>query len=258
MRYRNALSFISICISTFLLSPGTIAGDVVWRGDFESGDLSQWSFLLNPDGLAIEKECVASGRYAGRVTLTGDDVMLWQGNPALNRAEFSYTPEVGLTAEGQETFFGWSFYLEENLLPVNHEIGYWESDKSWQQMFRFVINGTRLAFQQSSREKPFWELNQGAAAGRWHHVAQHIFWSTDAEKGFVQAWINGTAMPREYFQTLPSKNAVMFVQLGLLRARQEQTETLLLDNVRLVNSLETLLASEQRLQSSCAAPKHLE
>jgi ribose 5-phosphate isomerase A len=65
---------------------------LLWRGDFETGDFSQWTYLLNPQGLSIEKACVYDGEYAGRITINGNDDMLWQGNRYLNRSEFSYQP----------------------------------------------------------------------------------------------------------------------------------------------------------------------
>lgn len=213
----------------------------LWRGDFESGDLTQWSYLLNPHGLTVQQECVYEGQYAGRARITGEPDMLWHGNAHLNRTEFSYKPPAERTGEGQETFFGWSFYLPESLSENKHEIGYWESDSSYQQMLRFNIVGQDFSFQETAQAEPFWTKTGFASPGRWHDVVMHIGWSTDAKKGYAQIWLDGEDMGKHFFKTLNAADESMFVQLGILRAREESVETILIDNVREARNLKQVL-----------------
>ena len=212
---------------------------LLWQGDFETGDLSQWSYLLNPQGLSVQENCVYEGHYAGRAMITGEPDMLWHGNESLNRTEFSHKPSAGQIGEGQETFFGWSFYLPQPLSEHKHEFGYWESDKSYQQMLRFNIIGQDFSFQESAANSPFWTKPGFASPGVWHDVVLHIGWSTDPDKGFTQVWLDGENMGKQFFKTLYAADESMFTQIGILRARNDQVETIFIDNVREAGDLDT-------------------
>ena len=216
---------------------------LLWQGDFETGDLSQWSYLLNPQGLSVQENCVYEGHYAGRAMITGEPDMLWHGNESLNRTEFSHKPSAGQIGEGQETFFGWSFYLQQPLSEHKHEIGYWESDKSYQQMLRFNIIGQDFSFQESAMNSPFWTKPGFASPGVWHDVVLHIGWSTDPDEGFTQVWLDGENMGKQFFKTLYAADESMFTQIGILRARDERVETIYIDNVREGQDLEQVLLS---------------
>jgi hypothetical protein len=242
---------VSACLIAAATTGCSSAPDALWRGDFESGDLSQWSYLLNPQGLSVEESCVYQGEYAGRVTITGEPDMLWHGNESLNRSEFSYKPAAGRVGEGLETFFGWSFYLEAPLTDNKHEIGYWESEKSYQQMLRFNILGQDFSFQESAQSQPFWVKENFASPGEWHDVALHIGWSTEAAKGFVQVWLDGEDMGKQFFKTLFAADEGMFTQIGFLRARDDQVETMIIDNVREGHNLKQVLQGFDNKSLAC-------
>ncbi|MDQ2076462.1 polysaccharide lyase [Marinimicrobium sp. ABcell2] len=234
------------------LAAATQADDMVWRGDFSTGDLSQWDNLIHAQGLSVQDKCTYRGDWAGKVTITGDEEFLWNGREDLNRTEFKYQPDAEYTREGEDTYFGWSFYLPETLTESRHELGYWESDQSWQQIFRFNIVGSTFGFQASRAPEPFWEETDFASAGVWRDVAMHIHWSTDPEKGFVDVWLDGEPKGREYFQTLANAEDPMFVQIGILRNQQPTPETILVDNARHGHSLEAVLADVKPSESvSC-------
>ncbi|HEY4187600.1 MAG TPA: heparin lyase I family protein, partial [Polyangia bacterium] len=78
-----------------------------WRGDFETGDSSQWSYILNPRGLSVVAAPVAEGRRAARVEIRPGD--LWPNG--LNRVELEHKPEPATVAEGKASFFAWSFFV---------------------------------------------------------------------------------------------------------------------------------------------------
>lgn len=212
----------------------------LWRGDFETGDLLQWNYLLNPHGLSVQNHCVYEGRYAGQATITGAADMLWHGHENLNRTEFSYKPSAERVGEGQQTFFGWSFYLPQSLSENKHEIGYWESDKSYQQMLRFNIIGNNFSFQETAAAAPFWIKHGFASPGVWRDVVLHIGWSTDPQKGFVQVWLDGEDMGKQFFKTLHAADESMFTQIGILRAREDREEKIYIDNVREAADLRTI------------------
>lgn len=231
-----------------LIAQGLCA-DTLWRGDFETGDLSQWHYLINPDGIRVQTECVYEGQYAAEITLNGDARFLWHGNEALNRSELKFKPAD--TREGADVYVGWSFYLPRALSPARHEFGYWESSDSWQQQMRFNIHGETLSFQASGADEVYWRLPGGASAGVWHDLAMHIHFSSDPARGHVTIWHDGREVFRQFLQTRVNDTDDMFTQIGILRSREKTSETLLIDNARQASGPEQLLAAFDRRPVHC-------
>ncbi len=224
---------------------------ILWRGDFETLDFSQWDYLLHPVGITITQDCVSQGKAAARFTLNGDAQFLWQGRKDLNRSELQYKPPLGATFEGKDTFFRFSFYLESPLSQNEHAIGYWESHGNFQQIMRFNITGSALSFQETASASPFWIHTTGASTGRWHQVLMHIHWSTEADKGFVQTWVDGVDMKQNYFKTLNDAQASMFTQLGILRHREHSTEKILIDDAMATDNLVELMQHQREDSTTC-------
>lgn len=232
-----------LLILACLMLPALSHAKVLWRGDFETGDISQWHTSINGAGLSVINHCSAAGKFAGKVHITGDAEFLWKNNKQLNRSEFHHRMPEGFTYEGKHTYFSFSFYLPKAFSNYKHELGYWESDKTWQQMFRFNITGTELSFQQSSAQDAFWKIKKGAAPGQWHQISMHIHWSIEKTLGSTQVWVNGKDMGKQFFQTLPDKSVLMFTQIGVLRTQEDSTEEIFIDNAQEVDNLDELLAS---------------
>lgn len=258
----------SLIVSSFAFAAALLANTyahskILWQGDFETGDMSQWNTAINAAGLSLTQDCVFDGNYAGKVQITGDDSFLWNGNKNLNRSEFHHrythtaTNEsnfIDNTQEAADTFFAFSFYLPKTLSEHKHELGYWESDKSWQQMFRFNIHGGELSFQESAAKETLWTVPNGAAPGQWHRVALHIHWSTNPQQGSVETWVNGKHMGKNHFQTLPAKDALMFTQIGILRTQENNTETIYIDGALQTDNLTELLERNRALIGKVCEP----
>lgn len=211
-------------LAVALAAPGIAHAAPVWVGDFETGDLSQWSYLLNSDvdGMTYSQadtQIVTQGTYAGRIELHNDAV--W-GN-GLKRVELQHAPASGRTAEGQTTYFAWSFYLPE-ALPVDpgQQIGYWESNGSYQQMMAFDVAGERITFSTRRPDNVVqWEQDGAATPGQWHRIAMGIAWSTNVDLGRVDVWFDGEqVVTAAAAQTLADGND-HFTQVGLLRGQIE-------------------------------------
>lgn len=241
MRYIFVLFVvIFFCDTTF--------AKTLWKADFETGNLSQWHWIANEGAASASTECAFDGKYSGKIVLSGDAEFLWNGDVNLNRSEFHYTPEKRSTYEGKETFYAFSFYLPEAFSAVGrHELGYWESDQTWQQMMRFNIDGEDFSFKATAQDAPFWTEIKGAKAEQWHKVAMHIHWSTDPKKGFVKVWLDGKHKGEHFFQTLPAKNTDMFNQLGILRNQQDKVEVIYIDKVFATDNLTELLETDAAL-----------
>lgn len=231
----------------FILTINAANAAILWQGNFETGDTSQWHDVLHPQGVTLTGECVFDGHFAAKLRITGKDAFLWQGNKELNRSELHHRRAAGNTYEGKDTFFAFSFYLPAKLSDNKHELGYWESDKTWQQSFRFNISGTELSFQQTAAKNVFWSLENGAEPGKWHRIALHIHWSTDTEKGSTEVWVDGKHMGKNYFKNLPAKDALMFTQIGFLRAQEKSVEEIFIDGALETDNLTELLERERHL-----------
>ncbi len=135
---------ISTVFGTAVLA-GAPAADaaVPWVGDFETGDLSQWTFVAHGEYATPQMELVAQGELACRIELHNDAV--WPNG--LKRVELQHRPQDARTAEGATTYFAWSFYLPEALPEeYDHAIGYWESNITYQQVMAFNVRGQDIIF----------------------------------------------------------------------------------------------------------------
>jgi hypothetical protein len=83
--------------------PAVAQGRVLWRGDFETGDLSQWtkSQIVSPDRLKVVSSPVAQGTKAVRVEVRqGDNPIGASGN----RNELVY---MSNEPQGTERYYRW-------------------------------------------------------------------------------------------------------------------------------------------------------
>lgn len=198
----------------------------VWTGDIETGDLSQWDGQLNGEHIMVVGSPVLQGKYAAQIQLTNDAV--WPNG--LKRVELHHSPGAGRTAEGASLYFAWSFYVPEKLpTDPSQQIGYWESDQSYQQMMAFEVAGEHISF---STRKPQnvvqWEADGKVTAAAWHRVAIHVNWSKDPAKGSVDVWFDGEqVVTNGPAQTLADDNS-HFTQVGLLRGKVEFQDSPLL------------------------------
>jgi Polysaccharide lyase len=196
-----------------------------WRQGFEHGDLSGWSFLLNPRGLSVVSAPVAEGKWAARVEIEPGD--LWPNG--LNRVELQYKPPVAALAEGARSCFGWQFFLPRALSAERHQIGYWESYPSYRQIMSFEVHGEDIAFvTRLPATRIQWQAAGRVTPGVWHRIAMCVRWSADAERGRADVWFDrqhvvGEAAARTLW------DGPNLVQIGILRDAPARTEVMFID-----------------------------
>lgn len=211
-----------------VLLGGSIAtAQVSWRGDFETGNTSQYDSLLNPTIMGrtyttVVQDVVAGGRYAARIELHDD--ARWSNG--LRRVEVHHSPQASRTAAGSTLFFAWSFRVPQ-ALPTSPEqtIGYFESNTSYQQLMAFAVIGADLRF---STNRPTWRAHwtgRGVVTPNvWHRVAVRVLWSTDPQVGTVDVWFDGAqVVTGAHAATLADANPA-FAQMGLLRGNVNFTD----------------------------------
>src|ERR1044071_5946557 len=101
---------------------------LLWSGNFETGDLSQWSLgdSIHTNRMQVVDSPVREGAHALRIELHPGDL----GPSNLTRAELTYHPD-NQRFENTEHYYAWSAMISPDN-PVKdtkrHELVYWESD----------------------------------------------------------------------------------------------------------------------------------
>ena len=205
---------------TCLLGASSARAAVLWKGDFETGDVSQWDGSTatktgNRDNLVFVSDQVADGKKAAKITLR-DDIIFEPYNQS--RVEVKH---VGLhTLDGEDSYFAWSFMVPKDA-EIRNNIGYWESTPTSKNTMTFFIEpaqggGTNLKFGtgdlgQTVRWTVKLELN------KWHRIALHNHWSQDPNVGKVDVWYDGAQVVTGASVAKRDVNKLFF-QMGLHRS----------------------------------------
>jgi MYXO-CTERM domain-containing protein len=197
-----------------LMSAVPANATVLFAGDFETGDISQWSKaqIVAPDRIQIVTSPRRQGAYAARVEVRqGDDPI----NASGNRAElvWSKNPEQ----EGNERWYGWS-----TLWPDDYP-----SQKTWQLFVQWhhsgccgsppvelYVNGETMSLRLNASQVVW---NEPLVRGKWHDFVMHVKWSSDPKIGYVELWYDGKlALPKTYAPNMYA-GEVNYLKMGLYR-----------------------------------------
>jgi hypothetical protein len=185
---------------------------VVWRGDFETGNYSQWSStqIVSADRMVAVTSPVREGRYAMKVTVKqGDDPI----NSSGNRNEM-----VRMTHEpvGSEYYYKWSTMFASDFPSANT----WQLFAQWHHEgssgsppLELFVYGEELRL--NVRSVTVWRAP--LVRGAWQDFVLHVKWSPDAKVGFVELYHNGKlAMAKRYAATQFS-GYLNYLKMGLYR-----------------------------------------
>jgi len=167
-------------------------GEVLWSGDFETGGLSQWQWVLaeSADRLRTVTSPVRQGSYAARFTTRDSD----HPDSANPRAQLNSAP---MHREGDERYIGWSTYFPSDFPSI--------PSGAWFVFFQFhgepYSGSPRLGFGVSPdgrielRRDDVYNYDrvwsQPQQRGRWTDFTVRVKWSKDPSVGFVELWVDG-------------------------------------------------------------------
>jgi hypothetical protein len=170
-----------------LLVARSASATVLWRGDFSTGNTSQWT--STEAAASTRVQVVTSPTPPGQghamqaIVVSGDSVY---GGA---RAELDY--ETDRPAEGSERYYRWQTYFPADFKSAN----YWELFTQWHQ----YISGSSppLAFMAwgesiqlgNDQDHYFWTVP--LVRGVWHDFVFHVIWSSDPTKGRIELWYDG-------------------------------------------------------------------
>lgn len=192
------------------LSSLSASATTLWKGDFETGNLSQWSEL---EGLATRISPVASpvreGRFAARFELRNGDY----SNGGC-RNELDYAP---LEGEGSERYYGWSTMFDASYPSANT----WQVFTQWHHTgldgsppVEFDVQGEQIMLL-TGGDKQIWAAP--LARGTWHDFVLHVVWSSSSSTGLLELWYDGArVLPATHMATLYAGQQV-YLKQGLYR-----------------------------------------
>lgn len=234
-------------LATLALISVALYGKILFKADFETGDLSQWSTTgvqsrnATPRNVQVVTDIVREGKYSGKFTIHESDVY----NEQQLRVQVG-GPKVTVE-EGSDTYM--SFWLYMAVAPNDRDnFFYWEGTPppKWNNVMTWWVepsgsDSTKIKYGTGNlgRNGTHWEAD--FVIGKWHHLAMHIHWSEDAEKGNTRLWFDGKLVLDKKLKT-KGLESVYFCQPGIHRSpHRPSSDTIYFDDFILADTLEEVL-----------------
>lgn len=224
-----------------------LCGQVIFRGDFETGDLSQWENSgtrgqnIKPGNVDVVTDIVRRGKYAVRFTIHPQDVF----NERQLRVQLG-GPRITV-AEGTETFLRFSLYVAQ--APQDRDnFFYWEGapPPRYNNVMTWWLEpsptgGTKIRYGTGNLGRNGVEWEADFAIGQWHDLVMAIRWSEDAQQGRVRLWFDNKPVLDRALRTKGPEN-VYFCQPGIHRSPHTSSiDSLYLDEFVLGTTLADVL-----------------
>jgi hypothetical protein len=205
------------------LAPGarTPAGgenEILWRGDFDTGNLSQWEVnqSVEANRIQVVSNPVKEGKYAAR----------FETRPTDNIGDTSPRSELAANLgekEGEERWYRWYTYFPENF-PVQYPEQFitftqWRALNESEAYGSFMVLGDMVTLRQEGIGT-LWEAP--LTLGTWHKFVFHVKWSPNPNEGFYELYYDGhLVMPKHYLRTMsgtPGNAIGNYVKEGLYKS----------------------------------------
>jgi uncharacterized protein (TIGR03382 family) len=209
------LPYLLRLVALVSLLPMLASADVAWKGDFETGNISQWtrSQAVANSRLQIVSDVVREGRYALKATVRqGDDPIGASGN----RNELLY---ISQEKTGSTWFYKWSTMFPKSY-PSSDT---WQVFAQWHQEgccgsppLEFFVRGEEMNLRVGGADgEILWQspLNRDA----WHDFILEVKWSSNKKVGYVQLWHNGKVAVPKTFGATQYGSEFNYLKLGLYR-----------------------------------------
>ncbi|HEY0093708.1 MAG TPA: polysaccharide lyase, partial [Archangium sp.] len=175
-----------------LLLPTLATASTTWRGDFETGNLSQWDReqTVSSNRLQVVSSPVREGRYALKTTVRQGD------NPIKASGNRNELVRLIRDPANSEFFYKWSTLFPQSF-PRSSK---WQIFTQWHHdgnggspplEFYVVDDQLRLRVGGSSG-KIVWKAP--LQREQWNDFVLHVKWSPDPKVGFVELYHNGKAV----------------------------------------------------------------
>ncbi len=200
---------LTLALALGVTVPLSASAKVLWRADYETGDISQWTKAqqVSADRLQVQTDRVKEGKYALRATVKQGDNPI---NASGNRNELV---DVTYQPEGAERWYKWSTYFD----PGYPSSPKWQVFTQWHQFedygsppIEFDVKGEEIHL--TNWTKTIWTTP--LRRGEWLDFLFHVKWSKDPKVGFVELWYNGEKVMEKTFLKTDSR---VYLKQGLYR-----------------------------------------
>jgi hypothetical protein len=238
---------LKLFVAAWLLAGAALLrAEVLFRADFETGDLSQWDNSgtsgrnISPRNAEVVTDIVQQGRYAARFTIHEDDVF----NERQLRVQVG-GPRITV-AEGSDTYMSFHIYMAE--APKDRDnFFYWEGapPPRYNNVMTWWVEpgengGTRMRYGAGNLGRNGTEWDAPFEIGRWHQLAMHVHWSEDPSVGNVRLWFDGKLVLDRKLKT-KGPESVYFCQPGIHRSpHRPSVDTIYFDNFILADNLKEI------------------
>ena len=175
-------------------SATAIPGHTVVRGDFETGNLNQWSGIarVRTSSVRLVRRPVRQGRYAARFEVRDGDNPIGYGD----RAQI----QIGTNErEGQVRWYSWSTRVSRGFPSYRsfQVLAQWHAKANGSPPLAFFAEGDRLVLKVHRHAGPGALLNirdiwRGPLRrGAWRDIKLRVRWSGSDSRGWVELWIDG-------------------------------------------------------------------
>jgi Polysaccharide lyase len=253
-----------ISVGTWLGLPAANAGTAgtlgIWRGDYETGDFSQWSEIQasrTNSAYSVSAVGDTSGSVVTAPVRQGEHAAEFVTYPNRSRSDTDRAEvyaDVTATegTEGQDRYYAWStrFPAAGNTDGFWRRAGDFNVFTQWHNANNPCGSNIQLGIDARSRRggnRIYTDLSsrnprdcdqatrtKHVTLGRlrfdvWYDFVAHIKWSTNPSVGFYELWMNGKQVLRKTFgQTMADSRGVYWKQ-GFYRAAFPHTNTVFQD-----------------------------
>jgi hypothetical protein len=217
-------------------------GQIVWLGDFSTGDFSQWAGVhqggrWGNSQAEIVTTPLRSGKYSAKLSLFGNG-----GDGGGERVELTASQEQTGGYPGQDWYYSNSMYFPRD---PNEATGFGDWTDVWQWMHMehdsspplqlCIRPGGKVHDYYSAFPDPYFALVNIISGqsqdyplvpvvyDQWLDFTFHIRWSTEND-GWVEGWINGIQkLPKTSMRTLDPRGSGVYMEQALYRAPRNGT-----------------------------------
>lgn len=213
---------------------------VDFKGDFETGNHSQWSSVqeAESDRIQVVRDPVREGRFASRHEVRSGDRVA-EGT----RAELLWgSSEEPTLREGSEHYFGWSTYFGMNFPSPDHDEGHsvflqWKDEGDGSPPMEMSAREERIALRIDNVDRWAIPLTRGV----WHDFVARVRFSSDDDEGLIEIWHDGVKVVEGLRTSTLKPDQSSYLKLGYYRSEEfEEPGVIYHDGMRVGSSYEAV------------------
>jgi hypothetical protein len=243
--------------TTAATTTNSTSGSVAWRGDYETGNFSQWWLTQFAGGIGCGGTCGPTQIGSGTATIVTSPVAQGQYATAFvdgphvgtdpcncDRSEVAATQQESGGYPGQEWYYGW--YTD---FPGPSQ-QFWPNGDGWNDFVQFFsTGGSAWIYLGIGANNGTPKIISNGPWGNtpiltplqfdhWYHFVVHAIWSTDPSVGLFEVYVDGTKIFSTHAATLQNASTPensnytvpgMVLSQGFYRGASSFTNTVIQD-----------------------------